>query len=580
MPWRQTQTFAEKDLPLQNVDLCPRYPGCCVWRKKKIGFHLWSRLDDLYLRRWETCVICGNSFFPFLIVIGSEVREVHGGRQRRRPMWCPRSWEPKLFSVRITCFRYTFLCFSLLPLRLFCYVCFNLMSFRVASGWDHSRESCSQPYLLQVDFVVKMAMATAPQELKVKTLQGEMINVTVAPANTVKELRTMLLESKGCEDPIERQLLKVEVLTCGLLVDDDQTVESAGLLCPESDVTVIYTRSEVEAATRQSIHERGTKGVIVPSHVTEIAPEAFEYDEMILTVTLPESVTSIGANAFDGCLSLARIVLPDSLTIIEPSAFVDCVSLESVMIPDSVSVVGAGAFADCKALKHITLPQSLATISRHIFEGCDSLTSITIPASVKVIEKFAFFHCRSLERVVMSWGVEQIGESAFHFCEALVHIHIPASVTIIGKLAFAGCRSLSEISIPGSVQTLGDYAFGDCYSLERLLVDEGVLVIGHGAFANCRSLTNIWISESLRCNVEGAFEPHVLQHITLFRDSIRGLVQRPFRIRNYATRTRFTQWDLSPTALDESVQDDACGTKSMRVVKWSRLASTRVQQVP
>ena len=144
-------------------------------------------------------------------------------------------------------------------------------------------------------------MATVPQELKVKTLQGEMINVTVAAANTVKELRTKLLESKGCEDPIERQLLKVEVLT--LLVDDNQTVESAGLLCPESDVTVVYTRREVEAATKQSIHERGPrKGVVVPSHVTEIVPEAFEYDETILTVTIPESVTSIGAHAFDACL--------------------------------------------------------------------------------------------------------------------------------------------------------------------------------------------------------------------------------------------------------------------------------------
>ena len=54
-------------------------------------------------------------FFPFLIVIGSEVREAHGGRQRRQPMWCPRIWEPELFSVRIISFRYTFLFCALLP---------------------------------------------------------------------------------------------------------------------------------------------------------------------------------------------------------------------------------------------------------------------------------------------------------------------------------------------------------------------------------------------------------------------------------------------------------------------------------
>jgi len=87
-------------------------------------------------------------------------------------------------------------------------------------------------------------MATGPQEMKVKTLQGEMIAVEVAPTNTVKELRAMLLEGEECEDLIERQLL--EILAAGLLVDDDQTVLSAGLLCPESDVTVVYARRLVK----------------------------------------------------------------------------------------------------------------------------------------------------------------------------------------------------------------------------------------------------------------------------------------------------------------------------------------------
>ena len=99
-------------------------------------------------------------------------------------------------------------------------------------------------------------MATAPQKMKVKTLEGEMLAVEVAPTNTVKELRAMLLESKRCEDSIERQLLRVEVLTAGLLIDDDQTVESAGLLCAESDVTVVYARREVEAATKEGIMKK------------------------------------------------------------------------------------------------------------------------------------------------------------------------------------------------------------------------------------------------------------------------------------------------------------------------------------
>ena len=100
-------------------------------------------------------------------------------------------------------------------------------------------------------------MATAPQEMKVKTLEVEMLAVEVVPTNTVKKLRAMLLESKRCEDAIERQLLRVEVVTAGLLIDDDQTVEPAGLLCAESDVTIVYARREVEAATKEAIHEEG-----------------------------------------------------------------------------------------------------------------------------------------------------------------------------------------------------------------------------------------------------------------------------------------------------------------------------------
>ena len=158
-----------------------------------------------------------------------------------------------------------------------------------------------------------------------------------------------------------------------------------------------------------------------------------------------------------------------------------------------------------------------------------------------IIEAFAFFNCKSLKTVAMSYGVERIGEAAFHSCKALANVHIPASVTVIGRSAFAECESLSEISIPGSVETLGGYAFAQCDSLERILVDEGVQVMGRGAFLHCRCLTSIWVSEYLRCHVEGAFEPQVLKHITLFRDSICGFLQRPLPIRNSVAELRLTQ---------------------------------------
>ena len=74
-------------------------------------------------------------------------------------------------------------------------------------------------------------MAAMPRELKVKTLEGGDLTLEVVPTTTIKELKAMLHEKKHCEDPIERKILKVKVLADGaLLVDDDETLEFAGLL--------------------------------------------------------------------------------------------------------------------------------------------------------------------------------------------------------------------------------------------------------------------------------------------------------------------------------------------------------------
>ena len=104
-------------------------------------------------------------------------------------------------------------------------------------------------------------MAAMLREVKMKTLEGGDLTVEVMPTSTIEELKAMLLamlhEKKRCEDPIERRILKVKVLADGLLVDDDQTVESAGLLNEESEVTVMYHRNEVEAATKRGHPCRG-----------------------------------------------------------------------------------------------------------------------------------------------------------------------------------------------------------------------------------------------------------------------------------------------------------------------------------
>ena len=116
-------------------------------------------------------------------------------------------------------------------------------------------------------------MAVMPCELKVKTLEGGDLTVEVMPTNTIRELKAMLLELKHGQDPIERQILRVKVLADGLLLDDDQTLESVGLLHAESEVTVIYFRNQVDAATKQTIHAEGLLQVNIPFSLREIPAE-------------------------------------------------------------------------------------------------------------------------------------------------------------------------------------------------------------------------------------------------------------------------------------------------------------------
>ena len=153
-------------------------------------------------------------------------------------------------------------------------------------------------------------MTAMAHELKLKTLEGGDLNVEVMPTSTIQELKAMLHEKKHCEDPIERQILKVKVLSGGFLVDDHQTLESAGLLHAESDVTVIYCRNEIEAATKEAIHEEGLLQVNIPSSLTEISAGAFENCDQVVKVAIPESVTAIGGEAFLGCISLESITNP------------------------------------------------------------------------------------------------------------------------------------------------------------------------------------------------------------------------------------------------------------------------------
>ena len=101
-------------------------------------------------------------------------------------------------------------------------------------------------------------------------------------------------------DPNESKILKAEVLVGGALVhSDSQTLEAAGLLDGEFEVAVLYSRNEVEAATKEAIYAEGFVRVNIPASLVEISARAFEHCHQLVSITIPESVTAIGDGAFE-----------------------------------------------------------------------------------------------------------------------------------------------------------------------------------------------------------------------------------------------------------------------------------------
>ena len=224
-------------------------------------------------------------------------------------------------------------------------------------------------------------MAAVQREvLTVLTLEGGVLTIEVMPTNTIVELKAMLREKKHCEDRIDNKILKVKVLANGLLVDDGQTLESAGLLNAESEVTVIYSRNEVEAETQESIAAEGLLQVNIPSYLTEIPAGAFEdYDQVVKHGSFGVCGRPLGKGTFPGLTSLKAIshsvtdhdfqLLASPWQASQSQSPRVCVQLgqsglvlqvvhflKNIAIPEPVVSMGQRTFADCASLKSITIP--------------------------------------------------------------------------------------------------------------------------------------------------------------------------------------------------------------------------------
>ena len=114
---------------------------------------------------------------------------------------------------------------------------------------------------------------------------------------------------------------------------------------------------------------------------------------------IPSYVTSIEENAFEYCSILSSVIIPNTVTSVGPYAFSRCSSLTSVAISNSVDMIGSFAFQYCPSLTSITIPNSVKSIGESAFYKCPNLAEVSLGTSLWYIGSYAFADCAAIKRI-------------------------------------------------------------------------------------------------------------------------------------------------------------------------------------
>jgi uncharacterized repeat protein (TIGR02543 family) len=183
------------------------------------------------------------------------------------------------------------------------------------------------------------------------------------------------------------------------------------------------------------------------SNLLEIEQAAFEYANVLSSITIPTSVTDIGAGAFAGTSSLTSIFIPASVISIQPNAFY------SNGIMNFAVAAGNNTYT---SENNVLFNKGKTTLIRFL---SNSTGEYVVPSSVTTISEFAFAQ-RNITGLVLPAGLQNIEPYALVGASGLASVNIPESLTIIGPYAFASTSALRSITFPATVIGIDASAFG------------------------------------------------------------------------------------------------------------------------
>ena len=190
-------------------------------------------------------------------------------------------------------------------------------------------------------------------------------------------------------------------------------------------------------------------------------------NKYVKNIQLPSGVTSIGNNAFQYCTELALTSLPSGVTSIGNSAFQYCTKLALTSLPNGVISIGNNAFQYCRELALTSLPNGVTSIGIAAFNGCTKLALTSLPSGVTSIGSITFNGCTKLALTSLPSGVTSIGSQAFDNCIELALTELPSGVTSIAMYAFRKCTNLAEMTCLGNITIIKSDAFSNCTKLSK-----------------------------------------------------------------------------------------------------------------
>ena len=228
--------------------------------------------------------------------------------------------------------------------------------------------------------------------------------------------------------------------------------------------------------------------------IVDIAGEAFDSKNGLISIYIPNSVKIIGPYAFYNCKNLSNINIPNNLNIIYDYAFNNCESITDIILPNTVSSLGTYIFENCTNLKNIILSTALTSIPAGTFSSCTKLESIILPNNIKTIGTGAFSNCTILNNINLHNNITTIGYNALldtswynNLDDGLIyandkvlydykgimpentHIIIDHEIVSITGYAFSHEDNLISISLPNTLENIGTYTFNMCQNLIQII---------------------------------------------------------------------------------------------------------------